>query len=190
MIRWHQHAETWYPVGPVSPDPARLEPLGFPPPWRTRPWIYANVTRRGTASSRGSARGPRTIPPARLPAATSTRPGRLADVRLMRHLRACADVFSIGAQTLRDQPDLIGAADDLGGELGEALRRFRVQQGRRRFPLQVVYSGSGRLSLDAPIFNTPELTAIVVTNGPGARRLRAGGRCAKSRPSPCFRSRT
>jgi riboflavin biosynthesis pyrimidine reductase len=104
-----------------------------------------------------------------------TRPGRRADVQLMRHLRACADAFSVGAQTLRDQPDLIGAADDVGGELGEALSRFRAAQGRRRFPLQIVYSESGRLDLDVPIFNTPELKAIVVTTDAGARRLRSGG---------------
>jgi len=97
-----------------------------------------------------------------------TRPGRRADLQLMRHLRACADAFSIGAQTLRDRPDLVGAADDIGGALGEALHQFRAKQGRRRFPIQVVYSESGRLDLDAAIFNTSELTAIVVTGRAGS----------------------
>jgi riboflavin biosynthesis pyrimidine reductase len=86
-----------------------------------------------------------------------TRLGRRADVRLTRRFRADADAVSLGAQTLRDQPELIGAVDDIGGELGEALIRFRAEQGRPRIPLQVVYSESGRLNLDVPPFNTPAL---------------------------------
>ena len=104
-----------------------------------------------------------------------TRSGRLADLQFMRYLRACADAFSVGAQTLRDQPDLIGTPDDIGGGLGEALYRFRVRQGRRRFPFQVVYSQSGRLNLDAPIFNTAQVTVILVTTDPGACLLRSRG---------------
>jgi hypothetical protein len=55
----------------------------------------------------------------------------------MRRFRAGADAVSFGAQTLRDQPELIGAVDDIGGELGEALIRFRAEQGRPRVPLQL-----------------------------------------------------
>jgi riboflavin biosynthesis pyrimidine reductase len=102
-----------------------------------------------------------------------SRPGRRADVRLMRRLRAGADAVSFGAQTLRDQPDLIGGVEDVGGELGEALIRFRAEQGRGRVPLQVVYSESGWLDLAVPIFNTPGLTVIVVTTSAGERRLRS-----------------
>jgi riboflavin biosynthesis pyrimidine reductase len=93
----------------------------------------------------------------------------------MRRLRAGADAVSFGAQTLRDQPQVIGAVDDIGGELGAALVRFRAEQGRPRVPLQVVYSESGRLNLDVPLFNAPGLTAIVVTTVPGARLLRSQG---------------
>jgi riboflavin biosynthesis pyrimidine reductase len=152
-----------------------LEPLGFPPPWPTRPWIYANViaSRNGIVAWKRA--GAHDDPVRAVAGGDFTRPGRRADVELMRHLRAGADAFSIGAQTLRDQPDLVGAADDIGGELGAALSRFRAKQGRPRFPLQVVYSEAGRLDLDAPLFNTPELTAIVVTTDAGARRLRSGG---------------
>src|SRR5262249_35113850 len=105
-----------------------------------------------------------------------SRPGRRADVRLMRRLRAGADAVSFGAQTLRDQPNLIGRVDDVGGDLGESLRRFRVEHGRSPVPLQVIYSESGRLDLTVPIFNTPELTPIVVTTSAGERRLRVGSR--------------
>ena len=175
MIGWHRNAETRYPFGAESPDPARLEPLGFPPPWPTRPWIYANViaSRNGIVAWKRA--GAHDDPVRAVAGGDFTRAGRRADVQLMRHLRACADAFAIGAQTLRDQPDLVGAADDIGGELGAALSRFRAKQGHPRFPLQVVYSESGRLDLEAPIFNTPGLRAIVVTAEAGARLLRSGG---------------
>lgn len=174
-ISWHRNAETRYPYGPASPDADRLEPLGFPPPWPTRPWIYANVITSKNGIIAWKRAGAHDDPVRAIAGGDVTRSGRLADLQFMRYLRACADAFSVGAQTLRDQPDLIGTADDIGGGLGEALYQFRVGQGRRRFPLQVVYSQSGRLDLDAPIFTTLQLTVIVVTTDPGARLLRSRG---------------
>lgn len=144
-ISWHRDAETHYPYGPLSPDPDRLEPLGFPPPWPTRPWVYANVITSKNGIITWKRARAHDDPVRAIAGGDFTRPGRLADRQLMRYLRACADAVSVGAQTLRDQPDLIGAADDIGGGLGEALRQFRVGRGRRRFPLQVV---TPRLSLD------------------------------------------
>lgn len=178
-ITWHQNAETRDPSGPASPDADRLAPLAFPPPWPTRPWIYANVitSRNGVITWKRA--GPHDDPVRAIAGGDFGRSGRLADLRLMRHLRACADAFSVGAQTLRDQPDLVGAADDIGGDLGAALARFRASHGRPRFPLQVVYSGSGRLDLGAPIFNTPDLRVVVVTTDGGARLLQSEGSDAK-----------
>lgn len=158
-----------------SPDPARFEPVEFPPPWPTRPWLYANVIASRNGIVTWSRAGADDDPVGAIAGGDFSRPGRLVDLRLMRRLRAGADAVSFGAQTLRDQPDLIGAADDIDGELGEALIRFRAEQGRRRVPLQVVYSESGRLDLAVPFFNTPGLTAIVVTTATGARRLRSQG---------------
>src|SRR5713101_6042796 len=142
VIRWQRNDETRYPFGSESPDPARLEPLGFPPPWPTRPWIYANVIASKNGIVAWKRAGAHDDPVRAIAGGDFTRPGRRADLQLMRHLRACADAFSIGAQTLRDHPDVVGAADDIGGALGEALHQFRVKQGRRRFPIQVVYSES------------------------------------------------
>ncbi len=174
-ISWHRNDEARFPCGPMSPDPDRLEPLGFPPPWPTRPWIYANVIASENGILTWNRAGAHDDPVRAITGGDFTRAGRLADLELMRYLRACADAVSIGAQTLRDQPDLIGTAEDIGGGLGEALHQWRVRQGLRRFPLQVVYSESGRLDLDGLIFNAPPLTAIVVTTGPGARLLRSRG---------------
>lgn len=173
-ISWHRNAEVRYPYGPTSPDPDRFAPVGFPPPWPTRPWIYSNVI----ASKNGIVawkRKPAHDDPVRVIAGGDfTRAGRLADLRLMHYLRACGDAVSVGARTLRDHPDLMETPAELEG-LREVLDQFRASHGLRRFPLQVVYSEHGRLPLDAPVFNIPRLTVIVVTTEAGARVLRSQG---------------
>ncbi len=162
-------------TSPASPDPSRLEAIGFPSPWPARPWIYANViaSADGVVTWRRSGAGD--DPVRAIAGGDFTRPGRRADLWLMRQLRASADAVAFGAQTLRDQPDLVGAVDDVGGELGAALRRFREREGRRRWPLHVLYSGAGELDLAVPMFNTPGLTTMVVTTAAGARVLRDRG---------------
>ena len=159
----------------MSPDADRLAPLGFPPPWPARPWIYANVIASRNGILTWKRTGVHDDPVRAIAGGDFTRPGRLADLQLMRHLRACADAVSVGARTLRDHPDFIGTHEDIGDGLGEALSRFRASQGRRRLPLQVVYSGSGRLDLEAPMFTTPDLAVIIVTTDPGAGLLRSRG---------------
>lgn len=175
LIAWHRNAEVRYPSGPMSPDPDRFEPLGFPAPWPTRPWTYSNVI----ASKNGIVAWKRERAhddPVRVIAGGDfARAGRLADLHLMHYLRACADAVSVGAQTLRDHPDLMESPAELGG-LAEVFHSFRARHGRLRFPLLVVYSEHGRLQLDVPVFNAPTtLTVIVVTTEPGARVLRAQG---------------
>jgi riboflavin biosynthesis pyrimidine reductase len=172
VIRWRWLVDT---PGAVSPDPARLSPIGLPPAWPTRPWIYGNVIASANGIVTWRRAGPDDDPVRAIAGGEFTRPGRRADLWLMRQLRAYADAVAFGAQTLRDQPDLVGAADDVGGELGAALRRFRDAQGRPRFPLHVLYSGSGVLDLGLPMFGTPGLRTIVVTTAAGARTLRARG---------------
>ena len=174
QVCWHQNSETRFRYGPTSPDPDRVEPLGFPPPWPTRPWIYANVIASKNGILTWKRAGVHDDPVRAIAGGDGIRSGRLADLQLMRYLRACADAISFGAQTLRDQPDLIGTPDIEGG-LGDALYQFRARHGLGRFPIQVVYSESGRLDLDAPMFNTPHLEVIIITTGAGARLLRARG---------------
>jgi riboflavin biosynthesis pyrimidine reductase len=169
-VVWHRKAETRHRDDPRSPDPHYFEPLGFPTPWPTRPWIYGNVIASREGIVTWARAGAHDDPVRAIAGGDTTRPGRLADVRLLRYLRACADGISFGAQTLRDQPDLIGSPD-LGGELGERLLQWRVRHGLGPVPLQVIYSASGRLDLDAPIFTTPDLPVVVITTAAGARRL-------------------
>jgi riboflavin biosynthesis pyrimidine reductase len=178
-VSWHLNTETRLSHGSTSPDPDRVETLGFPPPWPTRPWIYANVIASKNGILTWKRTGVHDDPVRAIAGGDFTRSGRLADLQLMRYLRACADAVSFGAQTLRDQPDLIGTPD-IAGELADALYRFREQQGLRRFPLQVLYSASGRLNLKAPMFNTPGLDVVIVTTAAGERLLRTRGGHEKS----------
>jgi riboflavin biosynthesis pyrimidine reductase len=159
----------------VSVDPGRPEPIEFPPPPPGRPWTFGNViaSANGIVSwARGDGAGD---PIDAIAGGDLGRPGRRADVELMRRLRARADAVAFGAQTLRDQPDLIGAVDDLGGPLGEALRVERAREGKPPVPAQVVYTASGQVDLRAPIFGAVGVKAIVVTTAAGAGRLRAAG---------------
>ncbi|HUO64863.1 MAG TPA: dihydrofolate reductase family protein [Terriglobales bacterium] len=174
-ISWERNVEHRYPYGSRSPDPDRLEPLGFPPPWPDRPWIYSNVITSRNGIIAWTRRGPDDDPIRAIAGGDFTRPGRRADVQLMRYLRACADAVSVGAQTIRDQPGLIGTLGHAGSDLGEVLERFRASQGLRRLPLQVVYTQSGDIDLDARLFNTPGVEVLVITTEHGARRLRARG---------------
>ena len=159
-----------------SADPAGFEPIEFTAPWPSRPWIYANVITSRNGIVTWVRAGANDDPVRAIAGGDFSRPGRRADVRLMRRLRAGADAVSFGAQTLRDQPNLIGRVDDVGGHLGESLLRFRAERGRGPVPLQVIYSESGQLDLAVPIFKTPGLTPIVVTTSAGERRLCSGSR--------------
>src|SRR5437879_536054 len=57
-IRWHVQKEHRFPFGSVSPDPDWFEPIGFPPPWPDRPWVYAVMV----ASANGVVAWPRSGP--------------------------------------------------------------------------------------------------------------------------------
>jgi riboflavin biosynthesis pyrimidine reductase len=180
-ISWELNLEQRYPYGLVSPDRARLEPLGFPPPWTDRPWIYSNVITSQNGIVAWTRRGPADDPIRAIADGDFTRPGRRADVQLMRYLRACADAVSVGAQTLRDQPELAPTLGHAGSDLGDVLERFRIDHGLRRLPLQVVYTQSGDLDLSVRFLNTPDVDVVVVTTEHGARRLRGQG---GERPAP------
>jgi riboflavin biosynthesis pyrimidine reductase len=174
-IVWRGNAETRDPYARMSPDVDRLQSLEFPPPWPARPWTYANVITSKNNVVTWTPKGHHDDPIRAIAGGDVTRAGRLADVRLLHCLRACADAVCVGAQTFRDHPELMEIPAELGRDLPQTLSHFRQRDGRRRFPLLVVYSESGRLNLDAPIFNAPEPTAIIVTTDTGARRLRSRG---------------
>jgi len=173
VIRWHLQKEHRFPFGP-SPDPDWFEPIGFPPPWPDRPWLYAGMV----ASANGGVAWPRSGPdddPVRaILGRNDTREERVADRRHMRHLRCFGDV-AIGGQTLREQPALLQIPQEPGDEPAPALYRFRQAHGLPAQPRHVVYSLRGCLDPGLAIFNTPGIEVIALTMPAGAADLRACG---------------
>lgn len=176
-IRWHLQKETRFPFGP-SPDPDWFDPIGFPPPWPDRPWIFAVMVASANGVVAWRRSGPDDDPVRAILGRDDTRPERIADRRHMRHLRCYGDV-AIGAQTLRDQPRLIQTPQEPGEEAVPALYRFRLAHGLPAQPRHVVYSLRGGLDPALPIFNTPGVEVIVLTAEAGAADLRARGLAAR-----------
>ena len=160
-IHWHLDRETRYPFGARSPDPEWFEPIGFPPPWPDRPWIYGVVV----ASANGVLAWRRTDvsddPVLTVLGGEESRPERLADGRHLRHLRCFGDV-GFGAQTIRDQPRLVPTPQEPGDPPMPALYAFREAHGLSHHPRAIVYSLFGRLDADLPLFNTKGLDVLVV----------------------------
>jgi riboflavin biosynthesis pyrimidine reductase len=159
-IRWYANRETRYPFGERSPDPDWFEPIGFPPPWPDRPWIYGVVVASANGVLAWRRAGPQDDPVLAV-LGDPTRPERVADARHLRHLRCFGDV-GLGAQTLRDQPHLVPTPQELGDPPVPALYRFREGHGLPHHPRVIVYSLRGGLELTSPVFNTPGMDVVVV----------------------------
>ena len=173
VIRWHMNEERRYPFG-GSPDPAWFEPIGFPPPWRDRPWIFGMMVASANGVVAWRRSGPDDDPVMSVLGGDPTRPARIADLRHMRHLRCYGDV-AIGAQTLREQPRLVQLPQESTDLPMPALYAFRHAHGLPREPRHVIYSLGGCLDVALPVFNTPGVEAIIVTTGRGGAELQACG---------------
>ena len=166
-IVWHREAER-DPLG--AADPARDAPLGFPPPWPDRPWIFGVMVAARNGVVAWQRRDDADDPVMGVLGSDPSRPERLADKRLMRALRCYGDV-SVGAQTLREQPALVQLPEEPGDPPAPELYEIRRRRGLSRNPRIVVYSLFGRLPLGNPVFRTPGLEVIVVTSERGADEL-------------------
>ena len=173
-IHWHLNRETRYSFGTVSPDPEWFEPIGFPPPWPDRPWIYGVVV----ASSNGVLAWRRADtsddPVLAVLGGDPSRPERVADARHLRHLRCFGDV-GLGAQTLRDQPRLVPTPQEPGDPPMPRLYRFREAHGLSHHPRAIIYSSHGHLDAKLAVFNAPGVDVIVVGTESAAAALAARG---------------
>ena len=173
-IRWHTNRETRYPFGARSADPESFEPIGFPPPWPDRPWIYGVVVASANGVLAWRRADASDDPVLAVLGGDGSRPERIADSRHLRHLRCFGDV-GLGAQTLRDQPRLVPTPQELGDHPVPALYRFRERHGLPHHPRTILYSLRGQLDLTLPVFNTPGLDVIVVGTAGAAATLAASG---------------
>lgn len=173
-ITWHLNTEHRHPFGPLSPDPERSDPIGFPPPWPDRPWVYGVMVASANGVVAWDRRHATDDPVLAVLGGDETRAERIADRRLMRVLRCYGDV-SVGAQTLRDQPDLVQTPQEPGEEPAPELYRFRTDHKLPYHPRTIVYSLFGRLPLGNPVFHTPGLEVIVITGERGLAELLRGG---------------
>ena len=173
-IHWHLNHETRYPFGERSPHPESLEPIGFPPPWPDRPWIFGVMVASANGVVAWRRSGPDDDPVRAVLGHDDARPERIADRRHMRHLRCFGDV-AIGAQTLRDQPDLVQTPQEPGEPPVPELYQFRVAHGLPYQPRSVIYSLYGRLDPEHPIFNTPGMDVIVIGTTVAEATLTARG---------------
>ncbi len=174
MIRWHLNLETRYPFGERSPDPGWFEPIGFPPPWPDRPWIFGVMVASANGVVAWKRTGPDDDPVHAVLGSDDRRPERVADRRHMRHLRCFGDV-AIGAQTLRDQPRLVQTPQEPGEPPVPKLYAFRTAHGLPYQPRSIVYSVYGRLDPEHPVFNTPGVDVIVVGTTVAQATLTARG---------------
>jgi riboflavin biosynthesis pyrimidine reductase len=177
VIRWQVDNERRFSFG-GSPDPAWFEPIGFPPPWPDRPWIFGVMVASANGVVAWHRSGPDDDPVLGVLGGDDKRPVRIADRRHMRHLRCFGDV-AIGAQTLREQPELLQTPQTPDDPPMPLLYAFRRAHGLPVQPRHIVYSLGGCLDVALPVFNTPGVEAIVVTTEQGAADLRACGAPAR-----------
>jgi riboflavin biosynthesis pyrimidine reductase len=156
--------------GAAAPDPARDAPIGFPPPWPDRPWVFGVMVASRNGVVAWQRRDDADDPVLGVLGGDPARPERLADKRLMRVLRCYGDV-GVGAQTLREQPGLVQLPEEPGELPSPELYEFRRRRGLSRYPRIVVYSLFGRLPLGNIVFRTPGVEVIVVTSERGADEL-------------------
>ncbi len=173
-VAWSLNRETRYPFGRDAPDPERYEPIGFPPPWPDRPWIFGVMVASANRVVAWQRRSAGDDPVLAILGGDDDRPERVADRRLMRYLRCFGDM-AIGSQTIRDQPELVQTPAQPGDEPAPALYRFRAEHGLPHHPREVIYSLHGCLPLEHPVFNTPGLEVTVVTTEIGIAELARRG---------------
>jgi riboflavin biosynthesis pyrimidine reductase len=151
-------------VLPLSSKLARLYGSFRMPLPRSRPHVYSNfvTTLDGVVSlnAKGHASG------------ADISGFSAQDRMVMGLLRAIADVVIIGSGTLAADRKHVWTAGAIFPELANEYLRLRNALGKRRAPLNVIVSGSGRIDLRLPVFASGKVAALIVTTTAGARRLR------------------
>ncbi len=190
-INWHLNDEGRYPFDLVPVDLAtHFRPLGFPPRWPERPWIFAVMVASKNGVVAWKRKPGEEHPVHTILGSDPRRPERIADLLWMRWLR-CFGACSVGAETQRDQRGLIQTPQEAWERdtypefqpVYDALYRFRLSHGLSRHPLNIRYSRGGQVDRDGdlsdPLFHTPGVRVVVVTTEEGSERLLQAGSSRK-----------
>ena len=99
--------------------------------------------------------------------------GNKHDRMVMGLLRTIADAVIVGAGTFRAVPRHLWTAEYIYPPLSAAYRQLRTAIGKTTAPLNVIVSASGNLDLSRPVFQSRDISALIVTTAHGAQRIAA-----------------
>ncbi|MBI2097154.1 MAG: hypothetical protein HYT40_03345 [Candidatus Sungbacteria bacterium] len=183
-LHWYSNDETRPPYGEtslISPDPRLITPIGFPPPWEKRPWIYGVMVVSANGVTAWDRKSKTDDPVWFILGQNPLRPERLEDKLRVLYLYTFGDA-SVGAQTVRDQEEVVLDIQEPGKEepafsgIYHKLYDLRLSRGLPRHSRNIVYTPSGRdLDFSHPIFNTRGIQTIIVTTQAGKDKLLAAG---------------
>ncbi len=93
------------------------------------------------------------------------------DRLLMGLLRATADAVIVGAGTLRSVPKHLWTPAHIYRPLADAYQALRANLGKTEPPLNVIVTAQGALDVTLPVFQSDEVSTLIVTTASGAARL-------------------
>ncbi len=94
------------------------------------------------------------------------------DRMVMGLLRAIADAVIVGAGTLRVEPEHHWTAEYIFPSLTETYQQFRTNLRKPKPPLNVIVTAHGEVNLDLPVFQSGEVSVLIITTTYGEERIR------------------
>jgi riboflavin biosynthesis pyrimidine reductase len=95
----------------------------------------------------------------------------IQDRMVMGLLRGIADVVIVGSGTLEEDREHIWTPEAICPELGDAYKDLRAALRKPEQPQNVIVTGSGKVDLRLPVFNSRLVRPLILTTTEGARRL-------------------
>ena len=93
------------------------------------------------------------------------------DRMTMGMLRAVSDAVIVGAGTLRSIPRHVWTPAYVAPAFADAYQSLRKSLGKADTPLNVIVTARGDIDLDLPVFQSGDVSVLVVTMTDGARRI-------------------
>lgn len=93
------------------------------------------------------------------------------DRMVMGLLRALADAVIVGAGTLRASPQHRWTAEYIFPSLTHGYQMLRTSLGKSKPPLNVIVTANGTVNLSLPVFQSGEVSTLIVTTTHGAHRI-------------------